>query len=211
MKEKNKSVFGVGIIDVEYPVHKTSSVGGKKVIIWACPYYLKWKEMLRRCFSEAYQEKYPSYKGCSIYTPWLYLSNFIKWVDEQPNKNWESCELDKDILVRDNKLYSPDTSVFVSPIVNNFLINRGNARGDFLLGVSFKRKGSWEAYASSCSDPLRVNPVHIGCFKTELEAHKAWQQRKHEYACQLAELQEDSRVAEALRQRYVPDKDWTKA
>jgi len=44
-----------------------------------------------------------------------------------------------------------------------------------------------------------------------LDAHLAWKQQKHEYACLLADLQEDSRVADALRQRYAPDKDWTKA
>jgi hypothetical protein len=210
MKKTKRLVFGVGVIDVNYPVHRTTLVEGKKIVVWVCPYYIKWKEMLRRCFSENYQEKYPSYAGCCIHIPWLYLSNFIKWVDEQPNKNWENCHLDKDVLAKDSsgKLYSPDTSVFVLPIVNNFMVNRGNDRGNCLLGVHLGRKGNWSAYISTCSDPFQLNPIHIGCFKTELEAHKAWQAKKHEYACQLAELQEDPRVAQALRERYAPDKDW---
>jgi hypothetical protein len=48
-------------------------------------------------------------------------------------------------------------------------------------------------------------------FPTELEAHKAWQARKHELACMLADLQTDDRIASRLREMYAPDKNWTKS
>ena len=70
-----------------------------------------------------------------------------------------------------------------------------------------KTKGvSYRAY---CNNPFKDKKLHLGSFITELEAHKAWQAKKHEYALQLADLQEDPRVADALRQRYAPYKDWT--
>jgi hypothetical protein len=64
--------------------------------------------------------------------------------------------------------------------------------------------------SSKINDAInKIKSRHIGYFKTELEAHKAWQARKHEYALQLADLQSDERVAEVLRTKYAPDKDWT--
>ncbi len=206
---KNKLVFGVGLVDVDYQVHKTEILNGERRIVWTCPYYSRWKEMLRRCFSVNYQKRYPNYKDCSVCQTWLKLSNFKKWVDEQPNKNWESCHLDKDLICYGNKLYSPLTCVFINPSVNIFTINRGAKRGDYMLGVSTVRSCKQSPYLAGCGDPFGTNQQYIGSFNTELEAHKAWQAKKHEYACQLADLQEDPRVADALRQRYAPDKDWT--
>jgi hypothetical protein len=129
-------------------------------------------------------------------------------VDEQPNRNWMNCHLDKDVLFNDNKEYGPDKVVFISRQVNGFLKVNKKIRGRYMLGASWiKKSGNFQSH---CSDPLgRVND-YIGRFDTELEAHKAWQAKKHEYACDLADLQDDPRVAEALRQRYAPDKDWTK-
>jgi len=208
-KSNYKLVYGVGINDVNYFVCKTSSVGGVNKIIWTCPYYEKWRGMLRRCYSEKHQAKAPTYVGCTVDPDWLYLSNFVKWVDEQPNRDWQNCHLDKDLLVKDNKHYSPSTAVFVSPIVNTFVIDRGNFRGGCMLGVDLLRDGGWLSYRASCSDPFKVNKQHVGCFKTEMEAHLAWQAKKHEYACQLADLQSDEIVAEVLRTKYAPDKDWS--
>ena len=208
MSGKNRLVFGVGVNDVDYSVCKTSPVGGVKSVVWTCPYYVKWKEMLRRCYSKNFQEKSPNYIGCSVDPQWLYLSNFVRWVDSQPSKDWQNYHLDKDLLMMGNKCYSPTTVVFVSPIVNLFVIDRSNFRGCCMLGVDLLRKGGMP-YRASCRDPFKVNTQHIGYFNTEIEAHKAWQTRKHEYALQLADLQSDERVAEVLRTKYAPDKDWT--
>jgi hypothetical protein len=65
-------------------------------------------------------------------------------------------------------------------------------------------------FKGSCGNPFTGEGTYLGYFTDELACHKAWQAKKHEYACQLAELQEDPRVAQALRERYAPDKDWTK-
>ncbi len=67
--------------------------------------------MLQRCYSESYLNKRPSYRGCSVCEEWKTFSNFMAWMK---NKNMENLELEKDILVPGNKLYSPETCVFVS-------------------------------------------------------------------------------------------------
>ena len=205
------TVYGWGINDVKYSVCKNATVNGKTKRVWTCPYYSKWSDMIRRCFSRKLQENRPTYKGCTICEDWRYFSNFIKWVDSQPNKNWRNCEPDKDLLSGSSKHYSPSTVVFVSTLVNCFINANSKIRGDYLIGVYYRPKESLKnPYKVWCSNPFTGKQEYPGRFKTELEAHKAWQAKKHEYACQLADLQEDERVAKALRERYAPDKDWTK-
>jgi hypothetical protein len=197
-----KLIYGIGINDSPFtqPQHVYEYTDdGKKRLVGSCPYYMRWRTLLQRCYHLKTLEKHPTYFGCSVSPDWLRLSNFIEWVDSQPNKNWQNCHLDKDLLFKGNKLYSPDTCVFVDRSVNNFLTDRKNSRGKYLLGVT-KNKGR---FRSRCNNPLTCSEVFIGNFSTELEAHSAWKAKKHEYACILADRQEDSRVAEALRNFYI--------
>lgn len=203
------TVYGWGINDVNYKVYTSSIVDGKKVKI-VCHYYKDWKEMLKRCLDPVTQTRLPTYRGCTICEEWKYLSNFIKWVDSQPNRDWQNCDLDKDLLFVSNKIYSPETCAYLHPKVNLFLLTSTKIRGCNLIGVSNSNRNK-NPFESRCCNPFNNGSSYIGMFCTELDAHKAWQERKHLYACQLADLQEDTRVADALRQRYAPDKDWTKA
>ena len=209
MKEKLSSIFKWGVVDVSYIVCPTDPSTGKQVV---CSYYRKWYDMIRRSRCPSHLSKYPSYNGVEIIEDWKYLSNFIKWVDSQPNRDWRKCHLDKDLL-GNGKLYGPETCVFITKQINHFIKDRPNNRGGLMVGVSrtvnMKDK-LYRATISQRTDTGRQNN-NIGYYKTEIEAHKAWQAKKHEYACQLADLQDDPRVADALRQRYAPDKDWTKA
>ena len=80
MKAK-KLVYGVGINDADYAVQKCEIVGyvngkRKRRLVWICPYYLAWCSMLKRCQSAKYQEKKPTYKGCSVSEEQLTLNKF---------------------------------------------------------------------------------------------------------------------------------------
>lgn len=202
-------VCGWGINDVNYVVQKKQYIGGKQKQIWICPYYKDWKTMIQRCYSVEYLKQRPTYKGCTISEEWRYLSNFIKWVDSQPNKDWQNCEPDKDLLLNNNKHYSPETVVYISRSLNLFITDRGNNRGDLMIGVTPSKGSNKNPYRAKCGNPFTGKGEYLGLFPTELEAHKAWQTRKHKYACQLADLQDDPRVANILISRYPPDKDWT--
>lgn len=204
------SVYGWGINDVNYPVTKSAKIDGKNKKVWRCPYYMAWASVVQRCHDPKFKEKQPTYKECTIEQDWQYLSNFIKWVDSQPNRNWQNCEVDKDFLIDGNKHYSPETVVFLPSNVNTFIINCNKRRGDLLIGVS-QSGTKTTAYVAQCSDPFKVDKRgYVGVFPTELEAHKAWQAKKHEYACKLAIIQPDERVAIVLKELYAPDKDWTR-
>jgi len=75
-----------------------------------CPFYSTWVSMLKRCYSKIYQEKNRAYIECAVFNEWLVFSVFKSWMEEQ---NWKENELDKDILFNGNKIYSPETCIFV--------------------------------------------------------------------------------------------------
>jgi hypothetical protein len=204
---KAPTLENFGVNDATYNVYMSIYENGKTRILGRCNYYAKWADMIKRCYNQRELEKYPTYKGCIVCEEWRYFSNFIKWVNSQPNREWGQCHLDKDLLIKGNKIYSPETCVFVSPSINSFMLTT-KRKTNTLIGVSLSKEGR---YVATCRNQLctEKNYCYLGTFGTELEAHKAWQAKKHEIACQLADLQGDPRVAQALRERYAPDKDWT--
>ena len=198
----NKLVYGVGINDADYVIKKfeTIEVDGKQKrrIVWICPYYRAWAHMLERCYSHKSQERRPTYKGCSVSEEWLTFSNFRRWMEKQ---DWEGMQLDKDILFEGNKVYSKETCVFVTKAVNMFTTDRGNDRGECLIGVDcHKASGKFQ---SRCRNPFTKKGEYLGLFTCELEAHQEWLKRKLEFATLLAVEQTDSRVAKALISRYT--------
>ena len=201
MKVK-KLVYGVGINDADYVVQKWDIiiVNGKqkKKLIWFCPYYRAWTSMLKRCYSIKTQNNQPTYIGCTVTDEWLTFTVFKNWMMTQ---DWEDNQLDKDLLFEGNKVYSPETCVFVSGMVNTFTTDRGNDRGEFLIGVCWDKGKS--KFKSQCGNPFTKKKEYLGLFDCEQEAHQAWLTRKLELACELAATQTDERVAEALIDRYL--------
>ena len=189
----NKLVCGVGINDADYPV--SPRVNSKKI---KCPFYRRWENMLKRCYSAVDQAKRPTYIGCTVCDEWLTFSNFKMWMEGQ---EWQGKQLDKDLLVEGNRVYSPDTCVFIDIMTNSFTIDCGAARGSWPIGVILHKYNG--RFSARCSNPFSKEQEHLGYFACPQEAHKAWLARKHELACQLADLQSDVRVAQALRLRYA--------
>lgn len=197
-----KLVCGVGINDADYAIQRKESLGYvngklKQKLIWACPYYRVWTNMLARCYSIKTQERQSAYIGCTVSDEWLTFSVFKKWMMTQ---DWEGNQLDKDLLIEGNKVYSPETCVFVTKVVNTFTIDCGVTRGEFLIGVSWHKGMS--KFQTWCGNPFTKKQEYLGLFTREQEAHEAWLKRKLELAYELAAIQTDSRVAESLINRY---------
>jgi len=82
-----------------------------------------WKDMLCRCYNDKWKEKHPYYDDCSVCSEWLNYSNFEKWFNNNYYKiDGETMNLDKDILVKGNRIYSPNTCCFVPHRINAILI-----------------------------------------------------------------------------------------
>ena len=127
------SVFGVGITGNQ----QTKYSDGKTI-----PDYQLWCGMLERCYSESYQSRKPTYKGCSVSEYFKHYSNFKEWCHQQIGFNTldssgRKFTLDKDILVKGNKLYSEDTCCFVPQEVNALLTTSKSKRGEHPIGVHY--------------------------------------------------------------------------
>ena len=197
------TVYGVGINDADYVVKKFETIGyvggkRKQKLVWICPYYRAWQNLLKRAYSKSFQERQPTYIGCSVSEEWKRFSNFRKWMVSQ---DWEGKQIDKDLLVEGNKVYSEETCVFVSRAVNMFMIDRGASRGEWLIGVCRHKRD--DNFQSHCRNPFTKKQEYLGLFVNEQEAHQAWLKRKIELAHELAAIQTDERVAKALIMRYT--------
>lgn len=203
MRKAKKLVYGVGLNDAGYVTQEFETIGyvngkQKRKLIWRCPHHSTWKSMLERCYSTKYQDKKPTYKGCTVSEEWLTFSVFKEWMEKQ---DWEGKQLDKDLLFEGNKIYSAVTCVFVTIAVNMLTIDRGNDRGEWPIGV-YWHKGA-NKFRSLCCNPFTKKQEHLGYFYCPEEAHKAWLKRKLEFAHLLAAEQTDERVAKALIERYT--------
>ena len=184
---QRKLVFGVGVNDAEYKTY--TRIEGK---VKSCPYYSRWRDMLTRCYSRKYLEKYPTYKNCGVCEKWLIFSNFRNWMEKQ---DWKDKHLDKDLILPNNKVYSPETCVFVSNKTNCLLLDCGKLKGKCKQGVClYKDSGK---FLASCSNGKGIRQ-HLGLFPTESQAYEAYVTYKHALILKVAAEQEDIRVKKGL-------------
>ena len=185
----SRLVCGVGFNDKTKPVF----VDGKNV-----KEYDLWQSMLRRCFCEKYQTRYPTYKGCNVSDNFLNYSFFYDWCQEQigfgkVDEKGRSWCLDKDLLFVGNKTYSETACVFVPNEINSFFIDRGNARGEYPLGVYFyKQSGKFKAQCA-----VNGKRQYLGYFNTPEEAFAVYKPFKESLCKQLA-LKWQSEIDERL-------------
>lgn len=179
-----KPLQGVGINDAPYQVHM--NLLGTRV---ACPAYRTWKNMLDRCYSDKARLEYPTYTGCTVAPEWHSFMHFRSWWLQHYK---DEFQLDKDLLLTGNKVYSADTCIFVPQWLNLFTIARDATRGLLPLGVSLRCINRTKPYLAKCSDGTGTQ-VHLGLYATPEEAHQAWLSYK------LSLVQDRSAELEAIR------------
>lgn len=148
--------------------------------------YKAWLQMLRRCYSQREQTRYPKYKGCIVSNEWLCYDNFKTWYDKNYyNINDEKMCIDKDILFKENKLYSVDTCCFVSNRINVLFTKSDATRGKYPIGVNWnKREKKFRAYCQTSFGKQK----HLGYYSTPEEAfYKGYKPFKEKYIKQIAE------------------------
>ena len=94
-----------------------------------CESYLRWHNMMNRCYNDKFHEREPQYIGCYVCEEWLNYSNFKTWFDKNKIQGM-SLDLDKDILFKGNKEYCAETVAFVPHIINTLFVNGKKNRGD---------------------------------------------------------------------------------
>lgn len=153
-------LYGVGYIGIKYPTRNKKKKSKE---------YAAWSTMLERGYSQRLKKIYPTYQETSVCKEWHNFENFYEWIHSQENfEKWlsgERWEVDKDIIVKGNKIYSPETCVLVPPSINNLFIKADAIRGDLPVGVKFhKQKQKYEVacsingkqqYLATVTDPVK--------------------------------------------------------
>ena len=163
------STYGVGITGAKYPI----TINGVRT-----KEYDLWNGMLRRCYSDALKKKYPTYIDCEVSDKFKSYEYFYEWCNKQigfSNKDWH---LDKDLLVKGNKVYSEDTCVFIPREINSLLIKCDASRGEHLIGVCWHKKDN--AFVAHVGKS-KGKREYLGFFKTEIEAFKAYKTAKENF------------------------------
>ena len=163
-KNKHGVLFGVAINDVDFSVRIYKD--GKTR---THPAYSVWIGMLNRCYGDQIKNKTTSYQDCYVCEEWLSFSNFLLWWKQNAIKGF--C-MDKDILHINNKIYSPNTVIFVPQSINAFVISNNSKRGKYSIGVNLDKNTG--KFRSSCRDNITGKLKYLGLYSTEDEAHAAW-------------------------------------
>lgn len=145
-----------------------------------------WHSMMSRCYNpnSSRNETYKT-NNCSVCEEWQCYANFEKWYNENYYEvPKELMCLDKDILTKGNKIYSPNTCCFVPDRINKLFLKSDKLRGRFLIGVTKRTNGG--AYTSS------IGGKFLGGFKTELEAFNKYKEEKEKRIKKIAEVYKDS-------------------
>lgn len=181
------SIYGKGILGEGFKQSDSQSYS-----------FQLWKNMLKRCYSEVSFKKSPSYEQCLTSETFNHYQQFKTWCNQQLGFGNTGWELDKDILVKGNKVYSEDTCCFVPKEINLLLVKHDKGRGNYSLGVDYHK--SRKQFRARCSDK------HLGWFNTEIEAFNAYKQSKEAHIKEVANKwkdQIDPRVYEALMKYEV--------
>lgn len=150
--------------------------------------YSTWNSMLQRCYNEKFHERNPTYKDCEADEKWHNFQNFAEWYyNNYYEIEGERMCLDKDILVKHNKIYSPDTCIFVPQTINVLFTKSDETRGDSVIGTTL----DYGKYVVQCS---MINPEtgkskceYLGTYDTETEAFQVYKYYKEKNIKQVAD------------------------
>ena len=184
----NKTVYGIGYLGEG---KFKSRVNGKMT-----KEYTSWSAMMQRCYSDIYKTKEDTYSGCEVCEEWHNFQNFAKWYNENyyevPNSK---VQLDKDILAPNNKMYSPNTCIFVPEEINLVFSKNNSKNGSLNVGVDIVHNKKGDKYKARCRFS-KGNHKSSKIFDTFEEAKEEYIRLKNQRIHELAEKYKE----------YIPQK-----
>lgn len=167
------SVYGIGYLGVgDYKASKNRK---------HTKCYSVWVGILRRCYNENERHKAPTYKDVTVCDEWHNFQNFAKWYYNNWKKYMQDWNIDKDILIKGNKIYSSETCAFVPKEINNLFTKYKKCRGKYPIGVR-KSKNKFQAMLG-----ITVKSKHLGLFNTPYEAFQVYKIEKEKHIKEVAD------------------------
>lgn len=178
----DKSTYGIGYIgEGEFKVCHNGEITKE---------YRAWHGMMHRCYDVKYMCEFPTYENKHVCEEWHNFQNFAKWYDENYYSiNDDKMQVDKDILNKNNNIYSPDKCVFVNNHINSLLLSCKSKRGDYLIGVYFNKRNN--KFSSQCRNSLTNKRVGLGLFDNETDAFYAYKRYKENHIKEVADYYKD--------------------
>lgn len=142
--------------------------------------YTRWCSMFERCYNEKHIQKHPSYQVCLVAPEWHNFQNFADWFYKN-KPEYKNFHLDKDLLLKGNKIYSSTSCCFIPPEVNGLFVLRQRDRGDLPIGVCL----SGGKYMAQLSKAGRQEI--LGYFDRAVDAFLAYKNAKEAWVATVAE------------------------
>ena len=142
--------------------------------------YLVWRDIIYRCYKPKVMNRRPCYVNCEVDDRWHNFQNFADWYVKHEFSGL-GYQVDKDLLVSGNSVYSPDNCCLLPKEING-KIQTSNSRTK-LVGTTFhKASGRWQSQ-------IRVDgkQLFLGTFDTQIEAHLAYVEAKEFHIHEIAE------------------------
>ena len=178
------TVWGVGMTGNKYST---------KIGVRHTKEYDTWASMLQRCFNDKLKKKQPAYKYVSCCDEWLHFEKFYEWLHSQSNfdkwLNGKYWALDKDILNKGNKIYSPDNCCLIPQNVNCLFLKRESERGKYPIGVRCTDNG----FVAKCRNPFTNKGEELGNYSTPENAfYQGYKPYKEKIIKQVAQIEYES-------------------
>jgi len=176
-----KRYFGVGYL------------GEGKYKVWenckSTRVYKSWNHMLERCYSDKFHKRNPTYEDCEVDKEWHNFQNFAKWYEDNYYEiEGEVMHLDKDILIKHNKIYSPENCIFVPQTINSLFIKRQNDRGESVIGTSPHKCGGYVVYCSLLNPKTgKSKNEYLGYYETQEKGFEVYKYYKEKNIKQVAD------------------------
>ena len=192
-----KRYFGIGYLgEGKYKV----KINGKQTKCFDA-----WYSMLTRCYNSKLHEKRNTYIDCEIDKEWHNYTNFGNWfINNYYEIEGQKICLDKDILNKGNKIYSPENCIFVPERINTLFTKRDKSRGDYPVGVYYNKQH--EKFMAQCSiydfKENKKKQKFLGYYNTPEQAFKTYKQFKEQYIKQVADYYKDQIPQELYNALY---------
>lgn len=171
----DKSIYGVGYSGIGS--HPTRIDKNKMSLVYSI-----WHSLISRCYNEKMRHNFPAYENCIVCDEWHNFQVFADWYEDNyyNDNSGGRMHMDKDILITGNRLYSPETCIFVPQRINMIFMTKFNKSG-LPTGVSSYRNKFRSKY----------NNEELGIFITLDEAVKAHEDAKRIHIKQVANEYKD--------------------
>jgi hypothetical protein len=143
-----------------------------------------WNGIVDRCRRKRFNNRNYCYANVSMCDEWSNFNNFKEWFEKQ-EYYFSGYQIDKDILVKGNKIYSPSTCCFVPMFINSVFTNSRRNRGKYPIGVSYI-KGKFMSTIRETVDGKRVK-LYLGLYNNPIDAFEAYKKEKESYIKRVAE------------------------